>query len=101
MLIVKVYVNTDKIDEIWIHNRGERFDVETGAYEYRIEKPKGYNDIPILHIRDDGYGPLVRKALKTIDDVKKEKMYIKWLRKNGAHKRDTHPLPSIKKIRGK
>jgi len=82
MLIAKIFVNENQIDEIFIHNKGERFDVETGCYEYRIEKPKGYNDIPILHIRDDGYNVLMRKALKVIDDVEKNKAYIKWLRRS-------------------
>lgn len=81
MLVAKIYINENQIDEIWIHNKGERSDIETNAFEYRIEKPKGYNDIPILHIRDMGYGVLLRKALKVIDDVDNEKMYIKWLRR--------------------
>ena len=82
MLIVKVYVNTDKIDELNIWNKCERFDVEPDCYEYRILEPKGYDDIPILHIRSDGYGPLLIKAIKVIDDVKKNKAYIAfWRRK--------------------
>lgn len=80
MLIVKVFINEKKIDELHIWNKAERFDLETDCYEYRLLSPEGYKDIPILHIRSEGYKPLLRKALKVIDDVDKNKEYIKWLR---------------------
>jgi len=84
MLIVKVYINENKIDELHIWNKAERFDVETDCYEYRILSPEGYSDIPVLHIRSDGYGPLLRKCLKVIDDVDKDKAYLKFLRDNNG-----------------
>jgi len=65
MLIAKIYVNYDQIDEIWIHNKGE---CEPEGYcEYRIEKPRGWNNWPITHERKLGYMPLLQEALTILE----------------------------------
>jgi len=61
MLVVKVYVNTSQIDELWIHNIG---DSSHGRCKYRIEKPEGYEDYEIEHLRAIGYRGLLLKALE-------------------------------------
>lgn len=65
MLIVKVQVNHDVIDEIWIHNKGELAG-HSGFYLYRIVKPDGYEDRMIVHRRSDGYKTLLSMALQEI-----------------------------------
>jgi len=63
MLIAKIFVNFDQIDEIHIQNTGE---LEDGIYEYRIRQPEG--KFPkITHRREAGYKPLLIKALRTLD----------------------------------
>ena len=78
MLVVKVYITKEvellsiaeygvrnkkikleKIDEIQIKNLGE---IAEGVYKYAIKVPKGIK-AKISHIRDDGYMPLLAKAL--------------------------------------
>lgn len=66
MLIVKVFINQNQIDEIHIHNVGG--DEINGLY--RIEYPVGFENIMIKHKRINGYGPLLQKALRIINHGK-------------------------------
>lgn len=66
MLVIKPFVNYDSIeDEIWIHNMGQCYN---DIYEYRIEKPEGYENIPILHNRKEGWRVLTEKALNILNN---------------------------------
>lgn len=62
MLILKVFVNKDQIDEIRIQNKEY---IQNDIYNYKIIKPKGYNKF-ITHKRSTGWKPLVEKVLKTL-----------------------------------
>jgi len=53
------HTDLELIDEIHIKNLGE---IAEGVYKYGITKPKGVK-AQISHIRDDGYMPLLAKAL--------------------------------------
>lgn len=74
MLIVKIFVNTEQIDEIHIQNVKKVSDIAngifSGVYEYVIKEPEGYSDNSIFHIRKTGYIPLLLKALKVMQDYK-------------------------------
>ena len=70
MLVISVLVTTSpttlkQIDEIWIHNLG-CVDEAADIWKYRIEKPEGLEDTEMLHIRGDGYEPLLEEALRII-----------------------------------
>jgi len=65
MLIIKAFINLNKIDEIWIHNSGT-VHPKTGKYKYTIVKPEIYKTL--WHKRGDGYRPLLLKALKIIEE---------------------------------
>lgn len=65
MLIVKVYVNAEQIDEIHVQLTGESGDWRT----YAIRKPEGH-DKQISHRWRDGYMPLLGYV---IDELKEEK----------------------------
>jgi len=62
MLILKIYVNKDKIDEIHIHNEG-LINEELDIWKYKIIKPKGYKRL-FYHVRRIGYEKLVVEVLK-------------------------------------
>lgn len=70
MLIIKAFINTNQIEEIWIHNVG-RVNNDTDTYEYRIRKPEGYDDISIYHSRGAGYIPLTIQVLALLEREKK------------------------------
>ena len=61
MLVLKVYVNTEQIDEVHVQNTGETDDI--GQYIYKIRKPKGYEDVTIHHKREDGWACLVELVM--------------------------------------
>jgi hypothetical protein len=64
MLVIDVSINREElIDTILIHRIK---DGKTGLHTYRIEKPKGFEKILILHQYEDGYMPLLKKALDII-----------------------------------
>lgn len=67
MLVIKAYVNYDKIEEIWVHNLGYR---SGDICEYAIEKPEGYNNLSIYHKRSDGWKMLATKAFKILEERK-------------------------------
>jgi len=67
MLIVSVYVNEKRIDNIFIHNMGYVDMDKNDMCEYRIEHPEIYKDIPILHYRKDGWAILLEKVLKIMN----------------------------------
>jgi hypothetical protein len=62
MLIAKIFVNTKQIDELHIQNTGHT-DIE-GSTLYAIKKPEIKN--LIKHKRQDGYKPLLLKALQQL-----------------------------------
>ena len=61
MLIVKVFVNTQQIDEIRVQNIRPHLTAK-GWYYYRIIKPGGIEH-EFLHKRSDGYRLLLAKVL--------------------------------------
>ena len=62
MLVLKVFVNTDQIDEVHVQNTGE-IDEATGQHIYKIRKPIGYEDVIIYHKRELGWEFLVETTL--------------------------------------
>lgn len=65
MLIVKVFVNAEQIDELHVQRTGEDGDWRT----YAIRKPAG----PwkrIVHRWRDGYRPLLMEVLEELKSVK-------------------------------
>jgi hypothetical protein len=76
MLVIKTLVNYDEIDELWIHNLGKADESDT-IYRYRIEKPKGFENNIMYHVRNDGWILLVKQALDILErngyDGRKEK----------------------------
>jgi hypothetical protein len=83
MLRIRVYINTDQIDDVVIINRG-LIEATTGkegegyylyeVFRYRINREDGgMNDsIYINHKREDGWEPLVAKAVSKLkeNDIK-------------------------------
>lgn len=70
MLIAKVYVNYDQIDEIWIQNTGKVY--KPGFYTYQIIKPEGIK-AELVHERSAGYQSLLIMALSEISYKEKKK----------------------------
>ena len=68
MLIIKAFVNEREIDEIYVWNTGQKVDQYDETYEYRILKPKGYEDIPIYHNRKNGWKNLMKLVLIFLED---------------------------------
>ena len=66
MLIAKIYVNSDQIDEIHIQNV-TKFPGSFDSHDYKIRKPVGFNKT-IWHKRTDGYKLLLIKALEMISE---------------------------------
>ena len=63
MLVVKVFVNLDQIDEIHIQNTG---DVDKEICNYQIMRPEGFETYNMKHKRSDGYLGLLEQALKIL-----------------------------------
>lgn len=61
-LILEVYVNDRKIEEIHIHNKGQT-EYADGFYIYGVEKPEGV-DRYFTHERSRGWKPLAVQVLK-------------------------------------
>lgn len=89
MLVVKVHVNFDQIDEVHIQNIGKSH--STQYHMYRIVKPSGYENFVIDHDRSEGYVSLVASVfdiLKRQEHKTKEmkewevKLKLKGLRKS-------------------
>ncbi len=66
MLIAKIFINEEQIDEIHIQNVGEVKPGEYGLHRYKIRKPELPEDIVLIHKRSVGYEPLLQKALHYI-----------------------------------
>lgn len=65
MLVIDVSINRAQlIDSIHIHRIVTNW--RTGVHTYRIENPKGFEDNLIEHRYDDGYLPLLKKAIDII-----------------------------------
>jgi hypothetical protein len=64
MLVVKVFVNFDQIDELHIQNTDRLYGKRT---IYVIKEPQGYDDIEIYHLRSESWTKLVEKALHVIN----------------------------------
>lgn len=70
MLILKTYINRRQIDEVWVHNTGEKLGDD---YLYRLMVPETDKEITperITHNRDAGWKPLARKALELLERIK-------------------------------
>jgi hypothetical protein len=63
MLIVKVFVNCNLIDEIRIHNKGYVDETKNDVCNYQIISPKGFENIAIYHSRKEHWGDLLEMAL--------------------------------------
>jgi len=63
MLIIKAYVNLDKIDEIHIQNIDKM--LKSGETLYKIRQPNC--NIVVPHFRKDGWRILAEKALKILN----------------------------------
>jgi len=70
MLIIKTYINEKEIDDIHIWNTGECTGVDNNIWKYKILKPKGFEDWNLHHKRDDGYLPLLVKAIEILTKYK-------------------------------
>jgi hypothetical protein len=66
MLIIKVNINSEKIDDICIQNTGECTNPLFNIWKYKIVKPEGFEDWSIYHKRDDGYLPLLAKVIEIL-----------------------------------
>ena len=68
MLIAKIYINNEQIDQINIHNTGKQNPV-TGSYTYEVVDKNDKRIIPdtFEHKRDKGYRPLLKKVLGRLD----------------------------------
>jgi len=82
MLVIKIFINQDPIDEIHIQNIG-KFDTLFGAYcpdspkrpdlyVYKIRKPEGFEENIILHTRKSGHRVLTSKAMELIKHKRKK-----------------------------
>ena len=65
MLIVKIQVNMEQIDEIHLLNTGHRN--KEGEYLYRFRKPDRLNQYEIYHNRSQPWYFLVKKALEVME----------------------------------
>ena len=81
MLIIKISVNWDEIEDILIHNTGEFDDERNTIYELMNPENPDKKLIPdtILHRKDDGYRKLLIKALELLEF---KKMKTKTLNKD-------------------
>jgi len=71
MLILKIFINDEQIDEIFIKNEGE---IIKGVYRYSVKNPKEkIEGLPISHRRKAGWRRLVIKALREIEALKRMK----------------------------
>lgn len=61
MLVVRVFINNTKIDEIKLVNTGCK---KGEKYLYRFLEPKTLNYLEIYHDRNKNWSYLVEKALK-------------------------------------
>ena len=66
MLIIKAFVNTKEIDQIHIWNTGICTCATNNMWKYEIVEPEGFEDWYIIHKRDEGYLPLLAKAIEII-----------------------------------
>jgi len=65
VLVVKVSVNFDQIDEVHIQRIGKCR--STKYYMYRIVKPRGYENFIVDHDRSGGYVPLVSSVFEILN----------------------------------
>ncbi len=64
MLIAKIYINREQIEEIHVRNMVNKN--SKGETLYKIYHPEGYETVKIWHQRDLGYQTLLEKVLKII-----------------------------------
>ena len=72
MLIVKVYVNLEQIDEICVQNIGFRKG-DTEEVLYRVVKPVGHENQLIAHDPHWSYHKLLARVLEKLDPYTKRK----------------------------
>lgn len=65
----RLHSKLELVDEIYIQNVGERGE---DNWEYKIKKPRGVK-AKIIHLRADGYRPLLIKALKLLEHLPKKR----------------------------
>ena len=72
MLMIRVYVNRDHIDEVGVVNTGHTNKQLPGMYLYRISYPEEYkerfNHVEIWHDRDKPWSVLIEKTLNVINE---------------------------------
>lgn len=65
MLVVKIQVGRETIDELWIQ-RVESLEEGRKTYSYIVTKPPKYKHIKVIHRRDDRWKVLLMKVLDAI-----------------------------------
>jgi len=70
MLVLKICVNADMIDEIHIQNTGYMNESVSlfGSYQYKIRKPEGFEDYIINHYRNEGCIELISQVMNILND---------------------------------
>jgi len=69
MLILKICINHNQIDEIHIQNVGAvNYITKTDLYVYNIRKPKGYEEMNFYHFRSDGAIKLINQVISYLDN---------------------------------
>ena len=66
MFVMKLYINSYEIKEIWVQNK-KKIHPDSDLYEYRIMKPEGFEDTPLYHVRSDGAGILAERIMRRLN----------------------------------
>jgi len=81
MLIAKIFVNQEQIDELRILNTGIEGGIRPDGRMYEIQKPVVVDKF-IWHYREDGYEVLLKKALKRIIEEKEDEKTNRTTKRN-------------------
>jgi len=64
MLVLKVCINYEQIDEIHIQNVGKvDGSTKSDMYVYKIRSPEGYENVEFYHSRQDGAIELISQVI--------------------------------------
>lgn len=73
MLIAKIFMNGEQIDEIRVQNV-RKWHANHDLYDYRIRTPWGHDEQVFTHVRKDGYEPLLARVLMYLFEKKMGKV---------------------------
>ena len=83
MLIIKIFLDDNQIDEVQVENIGKFDDLfeyqskkRPKLYVYKIVEPKGFENKTIVHTQKQGHRVLISKAMELI----KHSRRIQWQR---------------------